>query len=409
MSGLLSTREAVRIELARSAVVTDGALEQALTQALHLSAGALGVVRVSIWFVEDDWRSIRSRMSFDVRTMRLSSGETIDLTQCPNYAEALRSRRTVVANDARTNPATCELQNYLVANNIGAMIDSPIFHQGKLIGIVCYEHLGSTREWTRQDMDFVSTMSDMISLYLEQAETQRATAALLEARTELEKARVMDSLGRLAAGVAHDFNNILGAVSLKVELHERKLPGDATADLAKDVRSLVDQGARLVHQLLTFARAEKTAPVLLDFVAVARDMEPLLRTVARGEIDLSMTLPDDPLMVRVERSRAEQVLLNLTVNARDALLGGGSLAVGVARGVESDVVLTIEDTGVGMDEAVRERIFEPFFTTKKSGKGTGLGLATVYGIVTDAGGHIDVTTAIGEGTTFRVHFPLVDS
>jgi signal transduction histidine kinase len=411
MKELLSTREAVRFDLVRRSVVDDETLERALGHALKLSAHVLDVERVSLWVFEDEQRRIRCT-ALHHRDGNGKAGEVIDLEQTPSYAAALRSRRMVAADDACSDPRTRELCPYFERHGIGALLDSPVFFQGEPIAIVCHEHVGGTRGWTKQDAHFVASVSDMIGVYLEQHTSQTTYRELIDARRSLEERRVMESLGRMAAAVAHDFNNVLAAVSLKAELIRfARSPGDQNAHV-NDLLAMVDQGSRLVRQLFDFARQEPAPGESSDLVEVLRGMEPLLRTYERKGVSVVMRLPAARVPIPLARARLEQVVLNLATNARDAMLGGGQLSIEVAvvpaaAGEPAEALLRVKDTGVGMDASVRERMFEPFFTTKPEGKGEGLGLATVYRIVTDSAGSIDVRSQPGAGTDFTVRWPLV--
>lgn len=415
MEEQLSVREAARFALVRRSVDDDEALSRAFLNALKLSAETLNVDRVGIWHYEDDDRRIRCVMLFDRRTGQAAPGDVIDLLRCPRYADALRTRRVVVADDAREDARTGELTSYLVPNDIYALLDCPVFEQGRAIGVVCHEHVGAVREWTDADRYFAATVADMLGLYLEQRATQKHYQELLDARRELERHRVMESLGRMAANVAHDFNNVLLALQLRTDfLRKDPVPVDR-GDLGADVLSIVNQGRRLVRNLLDFANQDQPPKTVIDLGDTLRSMRPSLSALADDGIELEMQLPEQPLYVRLERSGAEQLVMNLVKNARDALIGGGRLTLTLtlepsAPGTEPPrpvARLTVRDTGVGMDEATREKAFEPFFTTKPRGEGDGLGLSTVYSVVTAAGGTVDATSALGEGTTVTVDLPCL--
>jgi signal transduction histidine kinase len=246
-----------------------------------------------------------------------------------------------------------------------------------------------------------------------------------EAERQLAHAQRLESLGRLAAIVAHDFNQVLTAVIGYEELAAARL-ADGELDRAlirrdlREIRGAADRGAALAAQLVAFGRKRpaRLRDVALDAL-VRRDPD-LLRPFLGQNVDLRVEAPPDPLLVRADPSQLEQVLANLAVNARDAMPQGGELTLRcvsvrlvdpplegtpeVSRG--SYARLEVTDTGIGMDEATRERIFEPFFTTKGEGGGSGLGLAVVHAIVKQHGGTITVTSTPGAGTTFRVYLPL---
>jgi signal transduction histidine kinase/CheY-like chemotaxis protein len=238
---------------------------------------------------------------------------------------------------------------------------------------------------------------------------------------QLSQAQKLESIGRLAGGVAHDFNNILTAINGYAGLAlETLAPGEPAADDLREIQKASERAAALTRQLLIFARKQQIDPHVLDLNALVSSVEKLLRRLIGEDVDLRTMLAPNHTLVKADPSQIEQVLVNLIVNARDAMPHGGTLTietatlaldeeyarehVGVAPGPYA--LLAVTDTGTGMDEAVRLHIFEPFFTTKEHGKGTGLGLATCYGIVKQHGGHIWVYSEVSAGTTFKVYLPL---
>ena len=244
-------------------------------------------------------------------------------------------------------------------------------------------------------------------------------------RTQLEQqlrqAQKMEAVGQLAGGVAHDFNNLLTAILGSCELVLERL--DDNDERAEDVREIQKAGrsaADLTRQLLAFSRKQVLLPETIDLNASVSDVQKMLQRVIGEHIQLEARLSPDAGLVRVDRSQLEQVLMNLAVNARDAMPGGGKLTIETAR-VHLDAeyahthaevspgayaMLAVSDSGIGMDTETRSRMFEPFFTTKPRGDGTGLGLATIYGIVKQSGGSIEVYSEPGRGTTFKVYLPV---
>jgi PAS domain S-box-containing protein len=243
-------------------------------------------------------------------------------------------------------------------------------------------------------------------------------------RKQLEKqlihAQRMEGIGVLAGGVAHDFNNLLTVILGYSEILLRDLrPEDLAHGLLQEIHKACKRAAGLTGQLLAFGRKQMLTPIVLDLNGLVRELEGMLRSMLGEAIDLKC-LPDPDLgQVRADPGPLEQALVNLVVNARDAMPQGGKLTIETHNVLlDQDylqhhpyvrpgphVLLAVSDTGCGMDEAVRSRIFEPFFTTKEFGKGTGLGLATVYGIVKQSGGHIEVYSELGHGTTFKIYLP----
>jgi PAS domain S-box-containing protein len=229
---------------------------------------------------------------------------------------------------------------------------------------------------------------------------------------QFQQAQKMESVGRLAGGVAHDFNNLLTLI-----LGYGNLVLGSLADrpaLRGQVEAIVRAGesaATLTRQLLAFSRRQVLVPTVIDANALIRGLDQMLQHLIGEDIELVTDLEPRPGRIRADAGQIEQVLMNLVVNARDAMPGGGRLSLSTRNhppAAPTHVVLTIADTGSGMDDAVLSHIFEPFFTTKQEDKGTGLGLAMVYGIVHQSGGRIEVASRPGEGTTVAVHLPLTD-
>jgi two-component system, cell cycle sensor histidine kinase and response regulator CckA len=251
--------------------------------------------------------------------------------------------------------------------------------------------------------------------------TQRTVAeaenrALLERLFESQK---MESVGRLAGGIAHDFNNLLTVISGHGELLRQAVVD--RPELLEDldvIRQAGESAAALTRQLLAFSRKQLLQPRVLDLNALVDSTNRMLRRVIGENVRLVSRQATRLWRVRADPGQIEQVVMNLAVNARDAMPGGGCLTIETANVVldassaavhklspGEHVLLSVSDTGVGMDAATRARVFEPFFTTKQEGKGTGLGLATVYGIVTQSGGQVEVESEPGRGTTFRIYLP----
>jgi CheY-like chemotaxis protein len=234
----------------------------------------------------------------------------------------------------------------------------------------------------------------------------------------------MEAIGQLAGGVAHDFNNILGAIMLQAEMAESydNLPPDAR-DLLHDIVGSAKRGANLTRQLLAFSRRQVLQPRRLDLNDVVTNLAKMLQRILGEDVHLQLNLDLSPLITHADSGMLDQVLMNLAVNARDAMPGGGRLVVETAATVITKeaaraipeaapgryVCLRVSDTGCGIPQEQMTHIFEPFFTTKEPGKGTGLGLATVFGIVKQHHGSILVSSEIGRGTTFEVFLPASDS
>ena len=238
--------------------------------------------------------------------------------------------------------------------------------------------------------------------------------------SQLRQAQKMEALGRLAGGVAHDFNNLLTVIRGHSELIlDRVKPEDPLYDHSQQIRKTADRATALTRQMLAFSRMQMLQPKVLDVNELIADMGTLLRRLLREDIEFNLCLGDFHGRVKADPGQLEQVFLNLTVNASDAMPKGGKLSVETrsvvvdkqylqaypSLGLGSYVLIRVTDNGYGMNAATKSRIFEPFFTTKEPGKGTGLGLATVYGIVIQSGGHILVESEPGQGTRFDLYLP----
>jgi PAS domain S-box-containing protein len=237
---------------------------------------------------------------------------------------------------------------------------------------------------------------------------------------QLRQAQKMEALGRFAGGVAHDFNNLLTAIQGYTSLIMMDLAShDPHREDLEEIRKASERAAALTRQILAFSRRHVIEPMTIDLNQTIMDLERLVPRLIGEDVAVVIALDPELALVRADPRQVEQVVLNLVVNARDAMPEGGRLTLETATEVvtESDpraspdlppgryAVLTVSDTGTGMDPAIVPNIFDPFFTTKEPGRGTGLGLATVYGIVKQGGGHVEVETAPGEGATFRLYFP----
>ncbi|MBL8923180.1 MAG: response regulator [Myxococcaceae bacterium] len=254
----------------------------------------------------------------------------------------------------------------------------------------------------------VSLNQLLADLFRRDAEAHAADERAARLAEQLEHSQRMEALGRLAGGVAHDFNNLLTVMQSCASLVESELPASSPARTdSKDLQEAISRASELTKQLLAFSRRDVVKSSIVEVREVTSAVAVLLQRLLGSGVSLRVTLCDDPCPVLASPAQLEQVLMNLAVNARDAMSGKGELTITLERPAGTrECRLMVRDTGVGMTDDVRARAFEPFFTTKPAGKGTGLGLATVYGITTRLGGRIAVDSAPGKGTTFLIDLPL---
>jgi signal transduction histidine kinase/HAMP domain-containing protein len=298
-----------------------------------------------------------------------------------------------------------------------AFVGHPLLVEDRLVGVAV--------AFARRPLDVMdlSSFASAAGEIAQSIERKRVEGALHGSQEQVRQLQKMEAVGRLAGGIAHDFNNLLTVISGHGQLLLRQLaPGDPLRGQIETIETTAERAALLTRQLLAFSRKQVLAPTMLDLNDVVSGMAQMLQRLIGESIDLVFSPGPHLGRVKVDPGQLEQVIVNLVVNARDAMPNGGRIIIETSNvelggqpagrhgGVSSGwhVMLAVRDTGTGMDAETQARIFEPFFTTKGPGKGTGLGLATVYGVVNQSGGSISVDSEPGAGTTFTIYFPRVD-
>jgi signal transduction histidine kinase/ActR/RegA family two-component response regulator len=274
------------------------------------------------------------------------------------------------------------------------------------------------------ELNIQPTPEGLSVLSIDQTDRRRAEIQRDSLEEQLRQAQKLEAIGRLAGGVAHDFNNVLSVIlGYSEDIIQSLEPSDPRWQDMKEIESAATRAAALTRQLLMFSRQQVLEPKVLDLNDVLANMDRMLARILGEQVELTLLPAANVGRVRADRSNIEQVLMNLTVNARDAMPEGGRLTLETANVVVDEafasqhlgckpgpyVRLAVTDTGVGMDATTRARIFEPFFSTKERGKGTGLGLSTVLGIVQQSGGSVWVYSEPSHGTTFKIYLPRVDA
>ncbi|MBD3347305.1 MAG: response regulator [Chitinivibrionales bacterium] len=340
---------------------------------------------------KEDFYSIVDILSFAVR--QLKRGECLfftDIAAIPDISQA-------------------ELKK-IKKPKLKSILLLPLFIQQELAGFIGCDNAGSSSHWHEDDIAVYRIISQIIA------------NALLRKNLEDQffHSQKMEAVGRLAGGIAHDFNNILTAIMGYSELLAKNIGPDKTLqDEVEEIKKAGNRAATLIYQLLAFSRKQVVNPQQLDLNELLRSMENMLGRLLSDDIRVETKLIPDLMPIKADPVQLEQILMNLAVNARDAMTQGGTLRLSTRNVVISPekvkkgsditpgdyVLLSISDTGVGMSDYVKSHLFEPFFTTKKVGKGTGLGLATVYGIVKQHNGHIIVESKPDHGTMFRIYLP----
>ena len=414
-------QRAAIIKMTTCEPITTGDIARGFKILTETASQALEVSRVGIWLLSEKGNELICSDLFETSTATHSEGIRLKCEKFPKYFAALHAENSINAIDAHTDPRTSEFtSDYLIPLGIASMMDASIRIAGRLAGVVCIEHVGENRQWHADEEAFAGMVASVAAEML----ISKARKVTEEARARLEEqlhqAQKMESVGRLAGGVAHDFNNMLQAILSNVTLILQDIPpGNTWRENMEEIQKCALRSADLTRQLLAFARKQTVIPKVLDLNSAIEGMLKMLRRLIGENINLIWMPAAHLWPVKMDPSQIDQILANLCVNARDAIGGIGKVTIQTANISFNEafctshvgfvpgnfVMLTVSDSGSGMDKETIQHLFEPFFTTKGIGHGTGLGLATVYGIVKQNLGFINVTSEPGCGSTFKIFLP----
>jgi PAS domain S-box-containing protein len=415
--------EEMRVERARLAafsadvslaLTTRETLRDMLQGCCQAMVEHLGAAFARIWTLDAEQSILELQASAGIYT-HLDGGHAHVPVGKLKIGLIAQERRPHLTNDVLSDPRLSD-REWAQREGMVAFAGYPLIVEGELVGVAGLFAQQPLSEFT---LKALSTAADSVALGIKRKKAEKD----LKLRDEqLRQAQKMEAVGQLAGGVAHDFNNLLGVITGYSELLLRNLSAQDPRRARLDhILQAAQRAASLTRQLLAFGRRQILEPRVLDLNELVTDFDKLLRRVIGENIQLVKVCDEELGRVKADPGQIEQVIMNLAVNARDAISGAGRLIIETANveldeayarnrvGVEPGayVMLAVSDTGHGMDADTRSHIFEPFFTTKEPGKGTGLGLATVYGIVKQSGGHIHVYSEPGRGSTFKVYLPRV--
>ena len=387
-------------------------LDETLQACGDLLARHLDLSRVGIWIAAGDGAALGLRASTG------AAGEPPrSFPLEPERLEALaRARRPYATNTLTQDARLCDAVR-ADREGLVAFVAHPLMVDERFMGLAAAY---GTHPLDGLDLSGFGAAAGDIARWVD---GKRVAEALQDSEVQLRQLQKMEAVGRLAGGIAHDFNNLLTVIMGRSNLLLHRLAADHPHRKSlENIEETTQRAALLTRQLLAFSRKQVLTPTVLDVEGVVAGMLEMFQRLIGENIELAFTPGPELGRVRIDRGQAEQVLVNLVVNARDAMPEGGRITIEIAEVAldEGDagrvaglpagpyIVLTVSDTGAGMDEHTKARIFEPFFTTKEPGKGTGLGLATVYGIVRQSEGGVTVESQLGVGTSFKIYLPRVD-
>jgi two-component system, cell cycle sensor histidine kinase and response regulator CckA len=404
------TSETARLQVAQLTIESGLSLLDIFREACRIVSESLPAGRVGVWLMLPGQEALQCAVLYESSSKSFSEGTVLHSVDFPTYFAALKQRKIIPAEVAQHNPLTNELvESYLKPLNITSTLDAPILVAGEISGVFCCEHTGAVREWSTEERDFVESVANLLAAKTRAAEVQQLQNLLKLTEERIASNEKSDALARMAMGIAHDFRNILTVIQNCAELigmSELAPPVKRNCDL---ITQAVSRGTQFVKELADFGKSSPTQPKVLDVNEQIQAFIPILRAAAGSQHRIDLKLEEKLGKILIDRNHLERMLLNLVMNAKDALPHGGTIDIIASiygnLGSTKRVAIEIRDHGCGIDPQTMKRIFEPFFTTKS--EGTGLGMPIVARFVERAGGSIEIESKLNVGTTVRLLIPLV--
>jgi signal transduction histidine kinase/FixJ family two-component response regulator len=412
----MARQQAALVRLARRGLSDPADCGDALREVTREASRTLEVERVSVWQLSADRQELRLITLYEASPDRDSRGVVLLASEYPSYFEALESGRAIDAHEAASDPRTREfLDGYLEPLGISSMLDAAVRDGGRVIGVVCHEHVGPPRTWTTDEIAFAAAIADQVALIHSLEERLRLEQERERMRLELIHSQKLESIGTLAAGVAHEISNPLAYIATNLEYIGARLDRVDDPAVVRELRRATreamlgaDRVRRIVGDLTRFARREEEPPSPVDVRTVLDTAIGMAWTEIRHRARLVRDYGALALVL-ADEDRLVQVFLNLLVNAAQAIEEGHAdrNEIRLRTHLDGDrLAIEVQDTGGGIPADALDRVFAPFFTTKPAGTGTGLGLSICHTIVTALGGAIEVESQLGVGSTFRVVLPV---
>ena len=427
----LERMRAAMAELNDALRLLDDPVDMGVTAA-RIIGEALGVDRVGYGLVDRAAETITIERDWNAPGVRSLAG-VLNFRDYGSYIDDLKRGETAIVEDARLDPRTADTAAQLESINARAFINMPLTELGGLVALIYTNH-GEPRTWRDDEIAFVREVAERTRAATERRRAERELAALAESLEEqvvdrtkalvtaqdaLRQSQKMEAIGQLTGGVAHDFNNLLTIVRSSVDLlRQPTLTDERRERYLAAISDTVDRAAKLTGQLLAFARRSALQPAVFDVNEAVANLGDIVRTLAGSRIEVTIRPCDADVFVDADPNQFDTAIVNFAANARDAMQGEGCLTLSVDRvdGIPAGpgapalpgqfVVITVGDTGSGIDDETLTRIFEPFFTTKELGKGTGLGLSQVFGFAKQSGGEVRARSVPGH-TEFALYLPQV--